>query len=160
MLSVLIKGNDSSLLAFLNGLNLKIASREQLNIKLVKVTLVLCRYFSKKSLKTSLAIFPLSKGSLFLKIRTIGKVLSSLHCSNCINLATSKISLTTWVMALKLWRKLFKKKNKLNRLNSWESLVRLRRKDWLRRRKRKKQGCYAIPPLLGQTPRRIKVDSP
>jgi hypothetical protein len=37
VLSALIKANDSTLLSFLNGLNLKAPTKEALNIKLVKV---------------------------------------------------------------------------------------------------------------------------
>lgn len=40
VLSALIKANDSNLLTFLHGLNLKASAREQLNIKLVKVEML------------------------------------------------------------------------------------------------------------------------
>lgn len=48
LLSALIKGGDQNLVTFLNGLNLKDKSKEKLNIKLVKVTILSIQVFLKE----------------------------------------------------------------------------------------------------------------
>lgn len=56
-LSALIKSSDSNLLSFLQGLNLKASSREQLNVRLVKVPHISIQVFLKEIIDERLKEF-------------------------------------------------------------------------------------------------------